>query len=106
MQKLLELIKNNPNIPIVPMVDAELVGDDFGRWLGVWGDCELTEYYIGKERVHFKDDDEEDVLLDMIGCNYGYDSQGNDIYELSDKEWNKLYKSIPWKKCIVVYIDA
>ena len=106
MNELFELIKENPDLPIVPMVDAEIVGDDSGWWLGEWGKAEVTEYYKGEERIHFKDDDEEDVLSDLYGCKYGCDWQGRDIYDLSDEEWDKLYQSIPWEKCIVVWIGA
>lgn len=105
--EIIRLIEENPELPIVPMVDCDVVGDDsYRNWIGNWGKCEVTEYYRGREYVHFKDDDEEDVLNDMLGCKYGYDSQGRDIYELSDKEWDKLYKQIPWVKCIVVYITS
>ncbi len=31
---------------------------------------------------------------------------GRDITEISDEEWNELYASIPWTKCIVVYIGV
>ena len=53
-----------------------------------------------------KDDDEEDVLTDMVGCQYSCDPQGRDVYDLPDEEWDKLYASIPWIKCIVVYITT
>ena len=106
-EELLELIKENPDLPVVPMVYGEIVGDDsYLYWLGRWGNSEVTEYYMGHEKVHFKDDDEEDVLNDLTGCKYGCDPQGRDIYELSDEEWDALYKSIPWVKCIVVYIET
>ena len=104
--EIIKLIEENPDLPIVPMVDSEVVADDGGYWLGKWGRCEVTEYYRGREYIHFRDDDEEDVLNDMVGCKYGYDSQGRDIYDLSDAEWDALYKSIPWTKCIVVYITT
>lgn len=107
IKEFLELVKQNPELPIVPMVDGEIVGcDDYGYWLGCWGRSEITEYYLGKERVHFKDDDVEDVLNDMDGCEYGYDKNGRDIYELSDDEWYKTYDELPWIKCIVVYITT
>ena len=102
--KIIKLIEENPDLPIVPMVDSEVVADDCGYWLGKWGICEVTEYYEGRERIHFKDDDEEDVLNDLVGCEYSQDPHGRDIYDLSDDEWDKLYKSVPWVKCIVVYI--
>lgn len=104
--EIIKLIEEHPELPVVPMVDWEVVADSYGYWLGKWGRCELSEYYKGREYIHFKDDDEENVLNDMVGCRYGHDKDGRDIYELSDEEWNALYQSIPWIKCIVVYITT
>ena len=104
--EIIKLIEENPELPVVPMVDSEVVADDGGYWLGKWGRCEITEYYEGREYIHFRDDDEENVLNDLVGCKYGYDSQGRDIYDLTDAERDALYKSVPWIKCIVVYITA
>ena len=107
MSDIIKLIAENPDLPIVPMVDAEVVGDDTSvYWMGRWGRCEVTEYYLGRKKVHFRTDDEEDVLNDMVGCKYSYDEQGRDIYELTDEEWDELYKSIPWTKCIAIYITT
>jgi len=104
--EIVKLIEENPDLPIIPMVDSEVVADDGGYWVGKWGRCEATEYYSGREYIHFRDDDEEDVLNDMVGCKYGYDSQGRDIYDLTDEEWDALYDSLPWKRCIAVYITT
>lgn len=103
--EIIKLIEEHPDLPIVPMVDNEVVADDsYTYWMGKWGRCEVTEFYCGREAVHFRNDDKEDVLNDMVGCKYGYDKDGRDIYELPDDGWEKLYASIPWTKCIVVYI--
>ena len=59
IEKLLNLVRENPDLPIVPMVDGELVADTDGYWMGKWGKCEIGEYYLGEEKVHFKDDDME-----------------------------------------------
>ena len=104
--EIIKLIEENPDLPVVPMVDSEVVADDGGYWLGKWGRCEVTEYYNGREYIHFRDDDDEDVLNDMAGCKYSHDPLGRDIYDLTDEEWDALYKSIPWTKCIVVYITV
>ena len=106
-KELLKLIKENPDLPVVPMVEGEVVGDDsYHYWLGSWGKAEVTEYYLGNEKVHFKSDDIEDVLMDLNGCKWCCDFEGRDIYDLPDEEWDKLYASIPWIKCIVVYIGT
>lgn len=101
-ETLLTLIKENPDLPILPMVDSEVVGDDsYAWWLGEWGKAEILHYYLGRERLHIREfDDEEDVLNDL--SNYS----GGDIYDLSDEEWNKLYESIPWAKAIMVRIGV
>lgn len=49
--EFIELVKANPDLPIIPMVDAEIVGDDYGWWLGEWGYSEVTEYYNGREKI-------------------------------------------------------
>lgn len=104
---IIRLIEENPELPVIPMVDSEVVGDDsYAYWMGRWGCCEVTGYYSGRERVHFKDDDEEDVLSDLVGCDYSCDPDGRDIYDLSDEEWSALYEAVPWTKAIVVYITT
>jgi hypothetical protein len=107
--EIIKLIEENPDLPVVPMVDSEVVANGCSYWcywLGKWDRCEVTEYYNGREYIHFRDDDEEYVLNDMVGCKYSHDPQGRDIYDLTDEEWDALYKSIPWTKCIVVYITT
>lgn len=106
-EQLLNLIKENPDLPIIPMVDYEVCGDDCCTWwMGHWGRSEVTEYYLGRERVHFKDGDEESVLGDLVGCKYYCTPDGRDITEISDEEWDVLYQAIPWTKAIVVYIET
>ena len=106
-EQFLELVKENPDLPIVPMVDQEVVADDsYSWWLGKFQRSEVTEYYLGHDRIHFKNDDEEDVLGDLADCDYCHAPDGRDIYDLSDEEWAELYKSIPWAKAIIVYIGV
>ena len=107
VETLLNLIKENPDLPIVPMVASEIVADDScSYWLGDWGTAKLTEVYVGEERIHFRYDDEEDVLTDLSGCKFSQDFDGRDVYELSEEEWKSLYESLPWVKAIVVYITT
>ena len=106
--EIIQVIRANPDLPIVAMVDSDIVADDCNTWwLGHWGPCKITEYYNGRNYLHFKDDDdEEDVLADLDGCKYYCDQQGRDITALSDEEWDKLYAAVPWTKCIAVHIVA
>jgi len=105
-EKLLELIKENPDLPVIPIVDSEVVADDCcSWWLASFGDVQVDEYCIGNEHVHFKSDDEEDVLGDLPGCKYYKTPDGRDILELNDDEWKELYNSQDWKRAIIVHIS-
>ena len=43
-EKLFKLMQENPDLPVVAMVDAEIVaGDDFGRWMGSWGNAQIDD---------------------------------------------------------------
>lgn len=103
-EELLRLIKENPDLPVVPMVSAEVIGDDDGTWLGSFGSVEIEEYCLGDPtgappKIFFREsDDAEDILTDF----YGYD-----VYEkMSDDEIEKAIADLPWEKAIVVYING
>ena len=99
LAELFRLIKENPELPILPMVDSEIVADDFcARWTGSCGSAEIKDYIIGNERVYFKDDDDaETVLNDCIG--------GVDYWEQPEDVVEREYNNLPWIRAIVVNID-
>lgn len=53
-EKLFQLMQENPELPVVAMVDSEIVADDgYNRWLGAWGCSYIGEYLIGEEHLFF-----------------------------------------------------
>lgn len=100
LAQLLELMKENPHLPIVPMVNSEVVADDtWGYWMGSWDHARLDKYYKGEERVYFYDEcDMEDLVTETKGWDW-YDAA-------SDEQVLEAYRSLPWVKCIVVYITV
>ena len=106
IEEFIKLVNENPGVEIIPLVGWDVVGDDtYNYWLGSWGRCELTEYYLGNEGVHLKsENDKEGTLSDLDGCKYYEDFDGRDLMELTDEQWDELYEGLPWKKAIVVYI--
>lgn len=97
--ELLKLIEENPELPIVPMVDSEIVADDdFNRWMGSFGSACIDEYITGGERVYFRDDDKaEKVIAEILGW---------DAYEvMTSEEAKREYAKLPWIKAIIVNID-
>lgn len=89
LKELLELIKQRPDLPIIPMVDSEIVCDDScSRWMGSWGSAEITKYIQSEERIFFYDEsDMEDVLREIVG---------DDWYDGSTEEKDlEKYRSLP-----------
>ena len=94
-EELFKLMQENPELPVVAMVDSEIVQDDgYSR--------SIEEYFIGEERIHFREEDDfdevEETLTDGQVC---YD----DFEAMSDEEAVGAYNSLPWIKAIVVNID-
>ena len=56
-EKFIQLVKENPDLPVVPMVDCEVVSEDYGWWVGSFGRCDVGEYALFYERYF---DDRED----------------------------------------------
>lgn len=107
-EKLLQLIRENPDLPVVPMVNEEVVADDsHSWWLANFGMCSIDSYYSDDERVWLKADDEED-LLDMWA-----DEHYEELKDLSNAEAEKVvnsrgkewFENLPWVKAIMVYIE-
>lgn len=99
---LLKLIKENPNLPIVPMVATECVFDDsYGYWMSEWGNANVTKYWCDDER--FWEYDSFDELVEQW-----IDNNFEEYPNLSDEELNNLAEKIvngyEWVDAIVVYI--
>ena len=64
-QTLLNLVKENPDLPIVPMVDYAVVCDDGGRWMGAIGHCYVGEYACYREWFYDDREDFEEAYYDV-----------------------------------------
>ncbi len=104
LSDLVQLMKDNPDLPVIPMVDTEVVaGDEFGYWMASFGKCEVREFAIddwyGDGIVRYRDEyGAEDGLIEAIAeCKY--DGTDED-YEKAKEEAEKL-----WTKAIIVKIE-
>lgn len=58
LTNLLELMQANPELPVIPCVDGDVVsGDEYYCWLGSWGESAVQEFVIGRERTYYREDD-------------------------------------------------
>lgn len=92
LTQLLELMQANPELPVVPCVDGDVVGgDEYYCWLGSWGESAVQEFIIGKERTYYREEDiceMNDVLYER------YDPELVD--NMTEEETRAAYNALPW----------
>lgn len=105
--KLVKLINENPSLPVVPFVYNEVVADDdYGYWIGSWGDCDVNEYVViekyGDTRFYTRGDQDEieEYFVEKI-----LDKDENLPDEDVEKLAHEQAEALPWKKAILVYIE-
>lgn len=100
-KELIKLISDNPDLPIFAWVDAEIVGDGFGWWMGEFSKAEIKEYakvesYGYYERDYIFKDDYEEYLEYLL----------NKHLDLTEEDAIKQIESLPnYKKAIFVYVN-
>lgn len=117
--KLFQLMIENPGVPVIPVITNDVIkeGSFYSPtterwWTGHW-ECELVEIYQGRRNVHIKDEEcFDDVLRDVTNKDFPSVFHGDDIdidsihlYLIPDEELEPYYNSLPWEKCIAVYIS-
>lgn len=102
---LLQLIKENPELPIMPMVSTECVGgDDYSYWAAEWGKASIEEYWVDEDNegtIYYKSSGYDDLVekyLDQMECNFPSPEQ-NLSYA------TKMVDEYEWKKAIIVKIN-
>lgn len=98
LRELFTLISENPDLPILPWVDSDIVSDDgYMRWQGSWGSSHIVEYIM----VEMYNDYPEMIEKDDTERyeNYLYD------HGFSEEEIQEHIKNIDWIKAIAVNID-
>ena len=103
IEKLLKLIKENPELPIIPMVSNDVCSDDSGYWEGEWGSAYVDEFLYCPLRnyIAFKNDDDVYDTLER----YLRPDEFERLPE-SEDECREIYNQLPWKKAIIVNIEA
>jgi len=96
---LLELIRQNPDLPVVPLVWSEGNYDDYAWYIAKWGDACVGEYAAYSERIYT---DRDDLKEDYLNYNdEDFDGLTEDEIEAKLDEITAPY----WVNAIIVDID-
>lgn len=101
LEELFRLIRENPELPVVPMVDSYIIADDTGYWLGAFDSVRVDEYLLTNNCgwIAFKSDNKVfDVLMEHLS-----DEELEKLPE-TEEECREVYEELPWTKAIIVYI--
>lgn len=106
---LFTLIRKNPNLPIMAMVDGEIVGDNcYARWCGSWGTAYIDKYITHKDYgVIFYEQGRPDTTdifekyFDYEECKITNDMPDDEAFKIMREKVD----SLPWIEAIIVYID-
>lgn len=101
LQKLIDIIKQNPDLRVVPIVDSEIVAsENYGYWVGSIGKSKVTNIHYGEER-YYLGEDEEELIEEYMDANYESPLSDEELEKQAEEE----IKNYKWEKVIVVYID-
>jgi methylglyoxal synthase len=105
IKNLVKLIIENPNLKVLPMVDSDIGGDDYSRYIGNIGESRIDEVYFKDERVYFKSNDEDELCIQALEdlCII-YEIKGEPSSRLEETAQN-IVDDYEWEKVIVVEID-
>lgn len=104
---LIQLMKENPTLKVIPMVNNEVVSDDgYCYWAGEFGKAEIDETWSNDNRIYFKSWD-EDYLIDELLEDADFIKETDCLDEnlqfiIAEQKINNL----DWEKVIVVKIDT
>lgn len=106
-EKLIRLIQENPDLPLLPMVDADVVEDNYIQsWPGVIADVHIEDVCNAWEIVFKREaETDQECMRDLIKLDLGYDEQGNLRADLlTPDEIEQAFRNLPWKRVIVIDI--
>ncbi|WP_195475663.1 hypothetical protein [Enterococcus mundtii] len=108
VQSLLGLIKENPELRIVPMVDSEIVADDgYSSWMGSFGKSEIDHVWNNGERIFFKSLDDEELIekeIEAIDDETQVFHETHPLWKPIEERAVERVEGYRWEKVIVVWI--
>lgn len=99
LKHFIELVKLHPELPVIPMVDTDVVAsDEFSTWKGSFGHSEIKEF-TWYEMYH---DCEQMVLKEDNGGIVEYLMKCND--DMEEEAAQKVVDDLDWQKAIILDI--
>jgi hypothetical protein len=104
VKNLLQLIAENPELEILPLVNTDATCADYNCSVAKWGEAFVDEYYVVEECVYLRDKNWDELVEDEVDkiCDQ-YDKTVP--YEELEKIATANAEKYEWKKAIFVWIE-
>ena len=103
IKHLIQLMDENPDLPVIPMVGQDIVADCTGEWVAHFGKAEVKKMCIYGEKVIFREDKnaiKTVEALDLEGLTEGR------TREKSIEKLNGYLDELEWLEVIIVHIET
>lgn len=111
MKKLIELMNENPELEVVPLIDSDVLDVNFRYIAGEFLNFEVDHIalYAGHLWVHSDDDGQdlkEGIRNEVEPRLLLSGNKGRGFYTRVEKETEQEYKKIKWEKVIIMWIEV
>lgn len=106
VKNLIQLMDENPDLPVIPMVGQDIVADCTGEWVANFGKAEIKKMCIYGEKVIFRE------WKNAIDTLEAFESEGLIVREESKKREetiaiiNSYLDELDWLEAIIVHIET
>lgn len=106
IKHLIQLMDENPDLPVIPMVGQDIVADCTGEWVADFGKAEIKKMCIYGENVIFRG--KEDAIKTVKAL----EREGLIVRETGEKREesisviNDCIDNLEWLEAIIVHIET
>lgn len=102
--ELNRLMQENPDLPVVPMVNTDVCSDDsYSSWAGSFGEPRLDRKYDEDERIYFESVDFDTLVEQEFGKLEKANNRPGSARTMQHATQN--VRDFDWEPVITVYID-
>ena len=103
IKHLIQLMDENPNLPVIPMVGQDIVADCTGEWIANFGKAEIKKMCIYGEKVIFRE--EKNAIKTVEALELEGLTEGR-AREESIEKLNGYLDELDWLEAIIVHIET
>ena len=103
IKHLIQLMDENPDLPVIPMVWQDIVADCTGEWVAHFGKAEIKKMCIYGENVIFREEKNAIKTIEALELEGLTEDRTR---EESIEKLNGYLDELDWLKAIIVHIET